>query len=135
MSILTNTRIALETELLAFATTNNLEVAWPNTPYESADDIFLTPNILFSETAMLGLASASEDDYRGIFQVDVRVKKGGGDSGRTTVDNLLAAFSKADTLTSGSAVVKLEQRWASPTFEIDDYWYVTPISIRFRVIG
>lgn len=126
---------AIESKLASFATTEGVSVAWPNRIFEPSDDPYLAGNLLPSETSVGGLAAGSYQDYQGIYQVDVRVRKNTGTTDqRRLIEGLLTEFSKATLIDINDTRVIIEKSWSSGAFEIGDNWMSTPVSIQYRVI-
>ena len=136
MAAYSDIQAALETKLSAFATLNSYSVAWPNVKFEPASEPYLAAFNLPAETTTVGLENTSSNDYQGIYQIDVRCKKGkGGNESRTIVDAVLGEFSKGSTQTVNTTKVVIQQSWASGSFDIDDSWFVVPVSVKYRALA
>lgn len=136
MAVPADIQAALETKLSALATVNSYPVAWPNVGFTPTDAPYLMPFNLQAEPGFLGLENGSEDDNQGVFQVDVRVKKGDGTTdARNIIDALYSHFAKGESQTINSTKVVFQRVWASASFDIEDGWHSVPVSITYRAIA
>lgn len=79
----------------------NLKIAWPNLPFNDINDPYLQLHIMPTETDNIGL-SQDMPVYRGVIQINVVGKVGGGDSQLSTiVDDVKARLENGLTLGEG----------------------------------
>lgn len=135
MAIYNDIQAALDTKLNGFATTESLEVAWPNVDYVPSG-AYLTGVVVPAETQVIGLPYDDTDKYQGIYQIDVRVPKGKGtQESRTITDLVLAEFEKGSSETINTTTVRVINVWASSAFDIDAAYMSVPISVRYEAFA
>ncbi|WP_109393633.1 phage tail terminator-like protein [Proteus terrae] len=79
----------------------NLKIAWPNLPFDDINDPYLQLHIMTAETDNIGL-SQDMPVYRGVIQINVVGKVGGGDSQLSKIaDDVKARLENGLTLGEG----------------------------------
>ena len=133
MGAYSDIRAALDTILAAHANAESVPVAWENREY--APDLstpYFAASLLPVQTGDVGLASGSNEDFSGLYQVTVNVAKGSqtGDL-RALVDGVLVAFSRGLKQDG----VLIEKSYAAPALTINDAWHAVPITVRYRLFA
>lgn len=112
-------------------------VAWPNVPFEpAADQTYLRPSVLFSDTEQPGLAHESYRRFQGILQISLFAPRGAGIV--TPADSLglvLGFFERGTRFTDADLVVEIgpePSRLDSPVQE--DAWWHQPATIPWFAI-
>lgn len=120
----------LEQEVFQWAASQGLDVYGENAEAPQAyPDQYAQAYFLPAETAPLTTVGVS--DFTGVMQVSLYTAKGKGTAeSRASSESLITHFSKALNISG----VKVVLAYASPAFN-DGAWYVTPVSIRYRVLS
>lgn len=128
-----NIQTALDTLLKTWADAQPIAVAWENVGTGTDIDVpHVASFMLPAETTGVGLADGDSQDYMGIYQVNVYVRKGDGTAAsRPLVDGLLTAFDKGTELEVAGQKIRIEISWRSNAVD-NEAWYVVPVSIRYR---
>lgn len=144
MAEYSNIIAALDTKLKSFADLNGYFIAWPGRKFPSAldetngydDGPYFAVSFIPAQTGIGGLDADSYQIYNGIYQVDVRCKKGTGMVDmRNLTDALLTEFSKGSSQTNDGLKVSVLNSWASSMFDIDSLWFSTPVSISYQAFA
>ncbi len=123
---------ALSAKLNAFATAQNIRVAWPNVPFTAGVSNFLRVNLLPAGTVPLGLDYDCTLDITGIFQIDVMIRKGTGSTqARALIDAVLSEFRYGQTATNGTLSVLCQSVSVAPFLERDEF-LAYPVSVTYR---
>ncbi len=126
---------ALSAKLNAFASAQNIRVAWPNRQFVAGTDNFLRVNLLPAGTVPLGLAYDCTLDITGIFQIDVMIRKGtSSNEARSLIDAVLSAFRYGQTATSGALEVLCQSVSVAPFLERDEF-LAYPVSVTYRAFA
>lgn len=128
--------IALLTRAQAFATANSLQISLPNVeftpPTVSKTAKYLRATLLPAETATIGVAFSSTDQFLGIMQIDVFYGSGGGErEARRIASDIVEYFARGTRMTSnGFNVEVLKRPVLGPTIK-SDAWISLPVRIPY----
>ena len=128
-----NIQAALDTILKGWADAEPILVAWENLGSQTdIDEPHVASFLLPAETDTPALPYSGSQDYTGIYQVNVYVKKGGGTAqSRPLVDGLLNAFARGVEQTVSGQRVLIEKSWRASAID-NEAWYTIPVSVRYR---
>lgn len=123
---------ALATQL----NTLDLPTHWENAKFiPPAGDIYLSESLLSGDTNPVGIASASSNEFGGIYQVLVYAPADANKGpARSTADDVAAAFQRGDRLVYDGVTVTIQRTTQNPPFMSGDR-FVIPVSVTYRAFA
>ena len=121
---------ALDTHLFDYhAASAGFEIAWNNAQTDEYSNETVRPTFLPGDTVQAGMGATGLDVTNGLYQIDIFTKKG---EGRSQIIDIIAdLYKRGQTLTSGSAKVRLRgPSIGAARYEGD--WFITPITINWQ---
>lgn len=122
---------ALDTHLNTYLTANAgaFQIAWANSQTSKYTNETVRPTFLPGDTVQAGMGATGLDETNGVYQLDIFTKKG---EGRSQIIDIIAdLYKRGQTLTSGSAKVRLR----GPSIGASRYeedWFITPITVNWQ---
>jgi len=118
--------------LLAFASAQSLQVAWPNLAFDPPAATYLKADLLWNRKNNIGIPDDSTTEHRGIFQVTVIASANSGIVSPTNVAGaIVSQFSRTASMSLGSlAVVVDSEPSLGPMPQAADRFRI-PVSIPF----
>ena len=125
---------ALATKLAALTLSPTMQVAWPNVDFTPPASGYLRATHLPADTRQASLGDAGLNRHIGIFQVDVFLAEGGGETAvKDIAGAVIAHFKRGTVLTTGGIVLKVnEPPTLGPVLKASPY-IQAPVTIRYMV--
>lgn len=136
--------VALELALLgraqAFATAQGLPISLPNIAFEppavGKTAKYLRATMLPADTAAIGLANSSNDQYYGFMQLDVFFGVGGGEiAPKRIASQIISYFKRGTRLTSDGFNVDVNMTPRIGPQATKDAWTVIPVRIPYHTFA
>ena len=107
-------------------------IDWDNVGLTQDGGLYLSQNLLPTETITVGIEVGGSDVLAGIYQITVNAPKGAGKAVYSAeIDRIKAHFVRSSTISAGSGRIAIHKVWSNNAIP-DATYYRVPVSIRYR---